>query len=123
MYIYTIINKLFIYSSIEFCFLIFRSHPQFSSDFRNVRLALASDGFSPYGSTAVPYSAWPVIAMPYNLPPSLCMKKEFNMLVMLISGPKSPGKCLNVFMRPMIEELKMLWETGVPTWVNVFRLI
>ena len=38
------------------------------------------------------------------------------MLVMLISGPKSPKKCLNVFMRPMIEEFKMLWETGVPTW-------
>ena len=81
-----------------------------------MRLALASDGFSPYGSTAVPYSAWPAIAIPYNFPPSLCMKKEFNMLVMLISGPKSPGKCLNMFMRPMIEELKMLWETGVPTW-------
>ena len=96
LYIYTIINKLYIYSSIEFYFLIFRSHPQFASDFRNVRLALASDRFSPYRSTAVPYSAWPIIAMSYNLPPSLCMKKEFNMLVMLISGPKSPGKCLNV---------------------------
>ena len=61
-----------------------------------MRLTLTSDGFSPYGSTAVPYNAWPVIAMPYNLPLSLCMKKEFNMLVMLIPGPKSPGKCLNV---------------------------
>ena len=48
---------MYIYTSIEFCFLIFRSHPQFSSDFRNVRLALASDGFSPYGSTAVPFRA------------------------------------------------------------------
>ncbi|KAJ9539382.1 hypothetical protein OSB04_032115 [Centaurea solstitialis] len=44
------------------------------------------------------------------------MKKEFNILTMLISGPKSPGKCLNVFMRPLIDELKVLWETGFPTW-------
>ncbi|KAJ9539295.1 hypothetical protein OSB04_032028 [Centaurea solstitialis] len=35
---------------------------------------------------------------------------------MLISGPKSPGKCLNVFMRPLIDELKVLWETGFRTW-------
>ena len=81
-----------------------------------MRLALASDGFSPYSTTAVPYSCWPVIAMPYNLPPSLCMKKEFNILVLLISGPKNPVKTLNVFRRLLIDELKMLWETGVSTW-------
>ena len=79
-------------------------------------LALASDGFSPYSTTTVPYSCWPVIAMPYNLPPSLCMNKEFNILVLLISGPKNSVKTLNVFMRPLIDELKMLLETGVSTW-------
>ncbi|CAM8879424.1 unnamed protein product [Rhodiola kirilowii] len=28
------------------------------------------------------------------------------------SGPKSPGKCLNVFMRSLIDELKSLWDEG-----------
>ncbi|KAL9666040.1 hypothetical protein QQ045_000362 [Rhodiola kirilowii] len=54
--------------------------------------------------------------MPYNFSPSMCMNKEFNILGMLISGPKSPGKCLNVFMRPLIDELKILWDTRVPTY-------
>ncbi|KAL9662977.1 hypothetical protein QQ045_027813 [Rhodiola kirilowii] len=59
---------------------------------------------------------WPIVLMPYNLPPHMCMKKEMNILCMLIFGPKSPGKCLNVFMRPLIDELKMLWEEGVQTY-------
>ncbi|CAM9003686.1 unnamed protein product [Rhodiola kirilowii] len=44
------------------------------------------------------------------------MKKEFNILAMLIFGPKSSGKCLNVFMQPLIDELNMLWDTGVLTF-------
>ena len=92
-----------------------KSFPEFSSDIRNVRLGLATDGFNPFGVTGLSHSSWPIVAVPYNLPPSMCMKKEFNILVMLISGPKSPGKCLNVFMRPLIDELKMLWSTGIQT--------
>ncbi|KAJ9562062.1 hypothetical protein OSB04_007222 [Centaurea solstitialis] len=93
-----------------------RSYPQFASDIRNVRIGLSTDGFSPFGASATPYSLWPIVVIPYNLPPSMCMQKEFNILTMLISGPKSPGKCLNVFMRPLIDELKVLWETGFRTW-------
>ncbi|CAM8948489.1 unnamed protein product [Rhodiola kirilowii] len=87
----------------------------FAQDVRNVRLGLATDGFNLFGAAALSHSTWPIVVMPYNLPPSLCMKKEFNILTMLISGPKSPGKCLNVFMQPLIDELNMLWDTGVLT--------
>ncbi|CAM8921952.1 unnamed protein product [Rhodiola kirilowii] len=93
-----------------------KNFPEFAKDIRNVRLGLATDGFNPFGAAALSHSTWPIVVMPYNLPPSLCMKKEFNILAMLISGPKSPGKCLNVFMQPLIEELNTLWETGVPTF-------
>ena len=90
-----------------------RKFPQFANDVRNVRLGLATDGFNPFGTMETLHSTWPVVVMPYNLPPSLCMKKEFNMLTLLIPGPKSPGKCLSVFMEPLIDELTKLWETGV----------
>ncbi|CAM8883173.1 unnamed protein product [Rhodiola kirilowii] len=90
--------------------------PEFANEIRNVRLGLATDGFNPFGSLGVSHSTWPIMVMPYNLPPSMCMKREFNILTLLISGPKSPGKCLNVFMRPLIDELKMLWDTGVVTY-------
>ncbi|CAM8932792.1 unnamed protein product [Rhodiola kirilowii] len=93
-----------------------KKFPDFAQDVRNVRLGLATDGFNPFGAAALSHSTWPIVVMPYNLPPSMCMKKEFNILAMLISGPKSPGKCLNVFMQPLIDELNMLWDTGVLTF-------
>ncbi|CAM8987826.1 unnamed protein product [Rhodiola kirilowii] len=91
-------------------------YPDFARDARNVRLGLATDGFNPFGAAGLSHSTWPIVVMPYNLPPSMCMKKEFNILALLISGPKSPGKCLNVFMQPLIDELNILWDTGVLTF-------
>jgi hypothetical protein len=38
-------------------------------DSRNVRLGLTSDGFNPFGNMSTTYSIWPVVLMPYNLPP------------------------------------------------------
>ena len=35
---------------------------------------------------------------------------------MLISGPKSPGMNIDVYLRPLIDELKDLWNNGVETW-------
>ncbi|KAL9667959.1 hypothetical protein QQ045_002329 [Rhodiola kirilowii] len=93
-----------------------KKFPDFAQDVQNVRLGLATYGFNPFGAAALSHSTWPIVVMPYNSPPSLCMKKEFNILAMLISGPKSPGKCLNVFMQPLIDELNMLWDTGVVTF-------
>ncbi|XP_070019575.1 uncharacterized protein [Nicotiana sylvestris] len=43
--------------------------PEFASDPRNVRLGLASDGFNPFETMSTNYSIWPVILVPYNLPP------------------------------------------------------
>ena len=84
-----------------------RTFPGFANDIRNVRLGLATDGFNPFGTMGTMHSTWPVVLVPYNLPPSMCMKKEFNMLTLLIPGPKSPGKCLSVFMEPLIDELQL----------------
>jgi hypothetical protein len=35
---------------------------------RNVCVALAIDGFNPYGLMAAPYTCWPVFVIPLNLP-------------------------------------------------------
>ena len=39
---------------------------------------------------------------------------------MMILGPKNPGKKLDVFLRPLIDELKNLWSVGVETY-DVYR--
>nr|GEU38146.1 reverse transcriptase domain-containing protein [Tanacetum cinerariifolium] len=88
----------------------------FAKEPRNVRLGLAADGFNPFGNLSQAYSMWPVILTTYNLPPWLCMKESFFMLTLLIHGPKSPGKDIDVYVRPLIEDLKVLWNRkGVET--------
>jgi hypothetical protein len=84
--------------------------PEFAKDARNVCIGLAMDSFTPFGQTAASYSCWPVFAIPYNLPPSLCMKYEFMFLCLIIPGPEHPGPKLNVMLKPLIEELKELWK-------------
>ncbi|CAM8931993.1 unnamed protein product [Rhodiola kirilowii] len=98
----------------------FKKFPEFAHEIRNVRLGLSIDGCNLFGVSGLLHSTWPIIVISYNLPPWMCMKKEFNILAMLVSGPKSPGKCLNVFMRPHIDELKMLWNIGVATFDHFF---
>ncbi|XP_057251810.1 uncharacterized protein LOC130591880 [Beta vulgaris subsp. vulgaris] len=93
-----------------------KEYESFAAEFRNVRLGLCTDGFSPFGKTGKQYSCWPVILTPYNLPPGLCMKKPFMFLSLIISGPKSPKGNPDVFLQPLIEELKLLWEIGLPTY-------
>ncbi|GJT23255.1 reverse transcriptase domain-containing protein [Tanacetum coccineum] len=62
-------------------------YPDFAAEPRNVRLGLAADGFNPFG----------------NL-------KFFH------AGPKSPGKDIDVYLRPLIDDLKDLWaKPGVET--------
>ena len=46
-----------------------KEHSWFAEESRNVRLGLASDGFNPFGNMITSYSMWPVVLMPYNLPP------------------------------------------------------
>ncbi|XP_040369295.1 uncharacterized protein LOC121051221 [Rosa chinensis] len=93
-----------------------QKHTNFSRDIRNVRLGLASDVFNSFRSMNIVHSAWPIILVPYNLPPMLCMKQPFIFLYVLIDGPKAPGDKIDVYMQPLIEELKELYEDGVETF-------
>jgi hypothetical protein len=88
-------------------------HPNFSSDSRNIRLGLTSDGFNPFGNMSTSYSTWPVMLVPYNLPPWMCMKQSSFILSLVISGPKSPRIDIDVYLQPLIEELQELWNIGV----------
>ena len=87
---------------------------EFSSEPHNVRLGLAIDGFTLYGNMSTTHSTWPVILIPYNLPPWMCMKKSYFMLSLLIPGPTSPRNDIDVYLQPLVEELKELWDVGVP---------
>ncbi|XP_021724321.1 uncharacterized protein LOC110691691 [Chenopodium quinoa] len=93
-----------------------QKYPEFANETRNVHLGLASDGFNPFRTMSTQHSTWPVVLINYNLPPWLCMKPEFLMLSLLIPGPTSPGNDIDVFLQPLIQELKDLWEYGLDTY-------
>jgi hypothetical protein len=84
--------------------------PEFARDMRNVHIGLATDGFTPFGDNAPSYSCWLMFAVPYNLPPFLCMMYEFMFLCHIVPGLDHPGPKLNVKLRPLIDELKELWN-------------
>ncbi|XP_020422932.1 uncharacterized protein LOC109950000 [Prunus persica] len=70
-----------------------KMYPEFAEEPRNIRLGLATDGFNPFGNMSTSYSMWPVMAQ-----------------------IKAPGKELDVYLRPLIDELKELWEQGIETY-------
>nr|GEX56361.1 hypothetical protein [Tanacetum cinerariifolium] len=68
-------------------------YSDFAVEPRNVRLGLAADGFNPFGN----------------------LKSSF-MLTLIIPRLKSSGKDIDVYLRPLIDDLKDLWvKTGVET--------
>ncbi|CAM9000966.1 unnamed protein product [Rhodiola kirilowii] len=85
-----------------------RCHPDFAADARNVRLGLCTDGFHPWGMSTKQYSVWPVMVTPYNLPPWLCMNTRFIWLTILIPGPSNPKKRLDIYLKPLIDDLLRL---------------
>ncbi|XP_027157024.1 uncharacterized protein LOC113758302 [Coffea eugenioides] len=91
-------------------------HPEFAKDCRNVRLGLASDEFNPFNNMSSTHSTWPVVLIPYNLPPWMCMKQPYFMLSLLIPGPSSPGNNIDVYLQPLVKELTELWDFGIQTY-------
>ena len=102
------------------------THLQFSSEPHNVRLGLVVDGFSPFRMLSTTHRTWPIMLVPYNLPPWLCMKRLSLILSLVIPGPESPGIAIDVYLQPLVEELRELWDVGVEAYdassKNVFQL-
>ncbi|XP_022039410.1 uncharacterized protein LOC110942026 [Helianthus annuus] len=87
--------------------------PEIADDPRNLRLGISTDGVDVNRGNRN-HSVWPVLAVIYNLPPWLCMKRRFIMLSVLISG--TPGNDIDVFLDPLIDDLQLLFEEGVETY-------
>jgi hypothetical protein len=86
---------------------------EFGDEARNVRFAVSTDGMNPFGDLSSSHNTWPVILTIYNLPPYLCLKRMYLFLTMIISGPRQPGNDIDVFLDPLMEDMKILWEDGV----------
>ena len=88
----------------------------FALEPRNLKLTILVDGINPHNSMSSGHSCWPIIMVIYNLPPWLCMKRKFMMMSLLISVPRQPRNDINVYLAPLLDDLKMLWEVGVESY-------
>jgi len=90
--------------------LIYKEFLEFVKESRNLRLGLVTNGMNPFGNLSSNHSSLPILLMIYNLPPVLCMERKYMMLSMMIFGPKQPGNDIDVYLNPLIEDLKLLWD-------------
>ncbi|XP_070033241.1 uncharacterized protein [Nicotiana tomentosiformis] len=93
-----------------------RMYPDFANEPRNVRLGLCADGFTPFSVSATPYSCWPIFITPYNLPPEMCMTSPYLFQTSIVPGPSNPKSLIDIYLQPLIDELKLLWQEGVETY-------
>nr|XP_043633124.1 uncharacterized protein LOC122604302 [Erigeron canadensis] len=89
---------------------------EFRNEIRNIRFGLSSYGINPFGNMSSRHSTWPVLLCIYNLPPWLCMKRKYIMMSLFIQGPKQPGNKIDVYLSPLIDNLKTLWSPGVQVY-------
>lgn len=91
-----------------------QDYPEFASEPRNIRFALATDGVNPFSVKRSTWSTWPVLLLNYNIPPWLTTKKHFILLSLIIPGKKAvTGETWDVFVQPLLEELHHGWTHGV----------
>jgi hypothetical protein len=94
-----------------------REFPEFMDDAWNLRFGLSRDDMNPFGEQSCSHSTWPMTLCIYNLSPWLCIKQKFIMMPVLIQGPKQPGNDIDVYLRPLVEKLKQVWQNeGVRVW-------
>jgi hypothetical protein len=99
------------FAPMEFCG---SSWPNFTMEPCNVQLGLTTYGMNLFGIQRSHWSTWPIVMLNYNILPWLTTKKHFVMLSLIIPSPQSiMGEHFDVYLKPMLDELKMLWEVGI----------
>lgn len=44
------------------------------------------------------------------------MKYSYFILSLIIPDPRAPGNDIDVYLHPMVDDLKQLWELGIDTY-------
>jgi hypothetical protein len=76
---------------------------------------------NPFAKRSSKHSTWPVILTIYNLPPWLMKKRKYLLLTILISRPAQPRVDMDVFLEPLMEDMKILWEQVFKYWMSTAK--
>lgn len=75
-------------------------------------MRITTYGFDFFSDKSTSYSMWPVILIPYNVSPKLCIRYTNYLLFMLILGPNAPTNDIDFYLQPLIDELNELLNNG-----------
>jgi hypothetical protein len=77
---------------------------------------MSTYGMNPFMNN-ITYSTWLIVLMILNLPPWLFNKQKYIMLPGLIPMPQQPENDIDTYLRPLVEDLKLLWYNNrVEVW-------
>jgi hypothetical protein len=82
---------------------------KFKDEVQSLRLSIAMDGVNPYSLQNTNYYVWHVVVINNNIPPWLSVKNGHLMLD-LIFPSRRQVKNMDVYLQPLVDELKELWE-------------
>ena len=70
------------------------------------------NGFTPFNHATASYSYLLILITLYNLPFGISMKEYNIFLTLVILGPRHSVESIDVYLRPLVDELKFLWSDG-----------
>ena len=94
---------------------ILSSGKPFLSLSHNYALLLNVDWFQPYKHRT--YSVGVIYVAILNLPRDICYKRENMIIVGIIQGPHEPSKTINTYLKPLVDDLLVLWK-GIDITLN-----
>ena len=82
---------------------------KFKDEVRSIQLSIEMDGLNPYSLQNTNYYGWSIVVINNNIPPWLSMKNVHIMLALIVPSRKQV-KNMDVYLQPLVDELKELWE-------------
>jgi hypothetical protein len=82
---------------------------KFKDEVWSLRLSITMDGVNPYSLQNNSYYVWPMVVINKNIPPWLFVKNGHLMMTLIVPD-KTQVKRMDVYLQPLIDEFKKLWE-------------
>lgn len=96
-----------------------RAKKGFFMDNTDIAFGFSSDGFTVFAGRGKNFQSWPLLLINYNLPPTQRYRKRNVILLGHIPGPSQKKIDIDSFLRPFINEMKLL-QVGVSDTWNAF---
>ena len=87
---------------------------KFKKEVQIFHLSISIDGINQYSLQNTNYYVFSVVVINNNIPLWLTMKNEHTMLVLIVPSEIQLNN-MGVYLQPLIDELKELWE-----WIQVY---